>query len=59
VRYCRILSRILDYLEKDEVVKRSLGPEYADYYIRVKREEWRQYHGSISEWETDNYLRLY
>jgi len=55
----RSLSEALDYLEQDEVVKGALGAEYADYYIRVKREEWRQYHGSVSQWELDNYLGLY
>ena len=33
--------------------------EYADYYIKVKNEEWRQYHNTVSEWEADNYLGLY
>ena len=33
--------------------------EYAAYYLRVKREEWRQYHCSVSAWETDHYLGLY
>ena len=33
--------------------------EYADYYIQVKREEWRNYHWNVSQWETDNYLEVY
>ena len=53
------LSEALDCLEKDEVVKTALGEEYAAYYLRVKREEWRQYHCSVSAWETDHYLGLY
>lgn len=53
------LNEALDCLEKDEVVKGVLGGEYADYYLRVKREEWQSYHLSISQWETDNYLGLY
>ena len=53
------LSEALDCLEKDEVVKTALGEEYAAYYLRVKREEWRQYHLSVSAWETDHYLGLY
>jgi len=32
---------------------------YADYYIQTKREEWRRYHNSVSQWETDNYLGVY
>jgi glutamine synthetase len=25
----------------------------------VKRDEWKRYHESVSQWETDNYLGLY
>jgi len=40
----------------DNVIKEALGPEFASYYIRVKFEEWSQYHESISQWEVDRYL---
>ncbi|MDE0084193.1 MAG: type III glutamate--ammonia ligase [Candidatus Poribacteria bacterium] len=53
------LSEAADALEADEVIKNALGNEYADYYIQVKRDEWRNYHLSISQWETDNYLTVY
>lgn len=53
------LSDAVDALEKDEIIKESLGQEYADYFIEVKREEWRNYHLSVSQWETDNYLTVY
>ena len=55
----RSLKEAVDCLEEDEVVKNALGTEYADYYIQVKREEWRQYHSTVSQWETENYLGLY
>ena len=55
----RSLTQAVDYLEQDEVVKQALGPAYADYYIQTKREEWRRYHNSVSQWETDNYLGVY
>ena len=53
------LSEAADALEEDEIIKNALGNEYADYYIQVKREEWRNYHLSISQWENDNYLMVY
>ena len=53
------LGEATDALEKDEVIKNALGTEYADYYIQVKREEWRNYHWNVSQWETDNYLEVY
>ena len=53
------LGDATDSLAKDEVIKNALGIEYADYYIQVKREEWRNYHLSVSQWEIDNYLEVY
>lgn len=53
------LSEALDALEQDEVVRGALGEEYADYYVRVKREEWRQFHETVSPWEIENYLGVY
>jgi glutamine synthetase len=53
------LNEAVDCLEEDAVVRNALGTTYADYYARVKREEWRQYHLAVSPWETDRYLGLY
>ena len=53
------LDAAADALAQDEVIKNALGTEYADYYIQVKRKEWRDYHLSVSQWETDNYLEVY
>lgn len=53
------LSEAADALEDDPVIKEAIGTEYADYFIQVKREEWRNYHLSVSQWETDNYLTVY
>jgi glutamine synthetase len=53
------LSQALDALEKDEVILSALGSRYAPYYLNSKREEWKRYLNSISQWEIDNYLGLY
>jgi len=53
------LSGAVDALEANDVIKDSLGSEYADYYIQVKREEWRDYHLSVSQWEKEKYLAVY
>jgi glutamine synthetase len=53
------LSEALDELEQDEVIKTAMGSKYADYYIQVKRAEWKRYHDSVSQWEVENYLGLY
>ena len=53
------LSEALDELAQDTVIKDALGREYAEYYIQVKRDEWKRYHDSVSQWEVENYLGLY
>jgi glutamine synthetase len=50
------LAEAIDCLEHDEVLCSALGDTYTKYYIDVKREEWRQYHQSVSQWELDRYL---
>src|SRR5712692_2921994 len=45
------LREAVDCFEQDAVLQQALGKDYAAYYASVKREEWRQYHQSISQWE--------
>ena len=37
------------------VIKGSLGP-IADELIRLKRDEWREYHAQVESWEINRYL---
>lgn len=53
------LSEAIAALEQDAVVREALGEEYVDYYVRVKRDEWRQYHETVSAWEIENYLGVH
>jgi glutamine synthetase len=53
------LSEALDELERDDVILDALGREYAQTYIRARREEWQAYHNSVSGWEVQNYLGVY
>ena len=46
------LNEALDELEKDDVTMEALGREYAEYYVGVKRDEWKRYHNSVSQWKT-------
>ena len=50
------LSDAIDALEQDPVVLGALGSPYGEYYVRMKREEWKAYHDSVSQWEVDRYL---
>jgi len=49
------LAEALDELEKDEVIKESLGESYK-HYLKMKREEVRQFNKDITDWELRNYL---
>ena len=53
------LNEALDALEEDEVILESLGDPYGKYYLQVKRDEWKEYHDSISGWEVKTYLGKY
>jgi glutamine synthetase len=52
------LNEALDELNEDEVIRKALGERFIDYYISLKRDEWSDYHRSVSQWEIDRYLTL-
>jgi len=47
-------------LERNDVLRQAFGrgrdEDYLDYYIRVKRDEWRRYHEQVTPWEIAEYL---
>lgn len=45
-------------LEADPVVRAGLGA-IGDEFIRLKRQEWNEYHLQVSSWEVDQYLTLF
>jgi glutamine synthetase len=53
------LSEAVDCFEQDEVLQDALGKPYAAYYAGVKRDEWREFHQSVGQWERDRYLKTY
>ena len=50
-------------LERDDVIRAALGKtakeDYVDYYVRVKRQEFQDWHEQVSQWEIDRYLQLF
>lgn len=50
------LKEAVDELEKDDVIMEALGREFAEYYAKMKRREWNEYHSTVSQWEVDRYL---
>jgi glutamine synthetase len=49
------LPEALACFERDRVVYASLGP-IADELVRLKRDEWREYHAQVESWEIKRYL---
>src|SRR5688572_2009442 len=53
------LSEALDELEKDDLVRDTLGEHTFDHFLAAKREEWLDYIKHVSPWEVDRYLGVY
>ena len=50
------LSEALDVMESSELVAETLGEQVFDFFLRNKREEWREYRRHVTEFEIDRYL---
>jgi glutamine synthetase len=53
------LSEALDELEKDELIRETLGDHIFDHFVAAKREEWDSYIRHVSPWEVERYLNSY
>jgi glutamine synthetase len=43
-------------MERSELVAETLGEEVFDFFLRNKRDEWREYRRQVTEFELDRYL---
>ena len=55
----RTLDEAVQRFAENPFVTRVLGQELRDEFITYKSEEWRQYHQTVSQWEIDQYARLF
>jgi len=53
------LGEAVDELEDDEVVLDALGPHISEKFVEAKREEFKDYLVSVSDWELDRYLETF
>ena len=53
------LSEALDELEKDGLVRETLGDHIFEHFVAAKREEWQSYLTHVSPWEVGRYLSQY
>ena len=50
------LPEAMQELEQDEVIQSALGASLAKEFLKVKRQEWVQFHNKVTRWEEDSYL---
>lgn len=53
------LGRAVDALEKDALMKETLGSHIFNNYVKAKRQEWGEYIAKVHQWELNNYLSAY
>ncbi len=46
-------------MERDSLVRETLGNEVFDRYVKVKKSEWDEYRTQVTRWEMDKYLGKY
>ncbi len=55
----RTLHEAVEAFASDPFVEEVLGSTLRNEFITYKSEEWRQYHQRVSQWEIDQYARLF
>jgi len=58
-RLPRNLAVATDALRIDSLAERVMGPVMRNSYIAYKVDEWERYHQAVTDWEVEEYLRLY
>ncbi|MEM1626527.1 MAG: glutamine synthetase family protein [Sulfolobaceae archaeon] len=52
------LKDAIDSLEEDDYLKRNLGKEIIEKYIKIKKREIEDYNNEVTDWERKAYLKL-
>ncbi len=53
------LEEALNCLEQDSLIREALGSQLCENYVRIKRDEWREYvSGTVTDWEWEKYSTL-
>ena len=53
------LADALDALEADPLFASALGDRIIAEFVRIKRDEWTDYHRHVSDWEVERYLSFF
>ena len=58
-RLPRNLMEATEALGKDDLAEQVMGSTMRHSYIAYKVDEWERYHQAVTDWEVEEYLRLY
>ncbi len=58
-RLPRNLLEAIEILRDDEFAKKTIGEQMHRSYLSYKVDEWERYHQTVTDWEVQEYLRLY
>ena len=58
-RLPRSLGEAVALLKEDPLMREVLGPGMLKSYCAYKEDEWERYNVAITDWEVEEYLRLY
>ena len=58
-RLPRNLMIATEALRNDKLAQKVLGPVMMKSYLAYKVDEWERYHQAVTDWEVQEYLRLY
>ncbi|MEM7170051.1 MAG: glutamine synthetase [Pseudomonadota bacterium] len=58
-RLPRNLLEAIEILRDDEFAKKTIGEQMHKSYLSYKVDEWERYHQTVTDWEVQEYLRLY
>ena len=55
----RNLLEATELLSQSELAREVLGPVLLNSFLHYKTDEWERYHQTVTDWEVQEYLRLY
>ncbi len=58
-RLPRNLLQATEALKNDSLALKVMGPVMHSSYLAYKTDEWERYHQAVTDWEVQEYLRLY
>ena len=53
------LAEALDEMERDDLIRATLGDHVFERYVEAKRQEWDDYRKTVTPWEIERYLETY